>query len=146
MVSSIKNKLICTISDFNLTQRSGGVCKVKVFDSMLVYTSVLLIWYATWPPSEFSLPFIPSHRLRMCVRRDYVLAWCSLLNSLWYATWPFSEKVEFWPFDLTPSVGGRSLRVKYSLACCCICDSLKFDMQHDHVLKKLNFDLFNPVF
>ena len=30
---------------------------------------------------------------------------------------------------------------EYVLACCCIRDSLLFDMQHDHVLKKLNFDL-----
>ena len=39
VLSSIKNKLICTISlsDFNLTQRSG-VCKVTVFATMLVYT------------------------------------------------------------------------------------------------------------
>ena len=35
---------------------------------------------------------------------------------------------------------GRSLRVNFLLPCCCICDSLKSDMQHDHVLKKLNSD------
>ena len=27
---------------------------------------------------------------------------------------------------------------------CCICDSLKFDMQHDHALKELNYDLLIP--
>ena len=32
------------------------------------------------------------------------------------------------------------MRVKYLLPCCCICDSLQLDMQHDHVLKKLKFD------
>ena len=36
--------------------------------------------------------------------------------------------------------GGGCLRVKYLLQCCCICDSLLFDMQHDHVLNKLTFD------
>ena len=25
-------------------------------------------------------------------------------------------------------------------ACCCICDYILFDMQHDHVLKKMNSD------
>ena len=29
---------------------------------------------------------------------------------------------------------------KYLLPCCFICDSLLFDMQHDHVLKKLKLD------
>ena len=28
---------------------------------------------------------------------------------------------------------------------CCIHDSLKFDMQNDHVLKKLNFDVLTPL-
>ena len=36
---------------------------------------------------------------------------------------------------------GRGLRAKYLLPCFCIGDSLKFDKQHDHLLKKLNFDL-----
>ena len=36
--------------------------------------------------------------------------------------------------------GGGGLRVKYLLQRCCICDSLLFDMQHDHVLNKLTFD------
>ena len=39
-------------------------------------------------------------------------------------------------------VGG--LLAKYSLPCCCICDSFQFDMQHDHILKKLNFELLIP--
>ena len=61
------------------------------------------------------------------------------------------KKVEFWPTDPIPRVGGgcervagRGLRAKYLLPCFCSLDSLKFDMQHDHVLKKLNFDLLNP--
>ena len=33
------------------------------------------------------------------------------------------------------------MRVKYYLPCCCNRDSLKFDMQHDHVLIKWSFDL-----
>ena len=28
---------------------------------------------------------------------------------------------------------------------CCIHDSLKFDMQNDHVLKKLNFDVLTSL-
>ena len=62
---------------------------------------------------------------------------------IWYATLPCSEKVEFRP--LPQGRGGvRGLSAKYLLVCCCICDSLKFDMQHDHVLKMLKFDLLNP--
>ena len=33
------------------------------------------------------------------------------------------------------------LRTEYVLACCCIPHFLKFDMHHDHVLKKLNLDI-----
>ena len=40
------------------------------------------------------------------------------------------------------SEGG--LWIKYLLLCCCICDYLKFDMQHDIVLKKLNYDWLTP--
>ena len=34
---------------------------------------------------------------------------------------------------------------KYLLPCCCIRDYIKFDMQHDHFLKKLNFDLLSST-
>ena len=33
------------------------------------------------------------------------------------------------------------MQTKYLRPCCCNRDSLSFDMQHDIVLKKLNFDL-----
>ena len=36
------------------------------------------------------------------------------------------------------------MQAKYLIPCCCNCDSLKFDTQHDHVLKKWNFDLLTP--
>ena len=42
---------------------------------------------------------------------------------------------------LKKMVVGRGLRAKYLLPFCCNRDSPKFDMQHDYVLKKLNFDL-----
>ena len=48
-------------------------------------------------------------------------------------------------FDLLiPSGGGGvigGLRTNYLLPCCVIRDSFLFDMQHDNVLNKLNFDL-----
>ena len=51
-------------------------------------------------------------------------------------------------FDLlTPifMVGVGDLWAKYLLPCCCICNSLQFDMQHDHFLKKkFNFDCLTP--
>ena len=36
------------------------------------------------------------------------------------------------------------MQAKYLIPCCCNRDSLKFDMQHDHVPKKLNCDLLIP--
>ena len=64
----------------------------------------------------------------------------------WYATWPCFEKVEYWHLTKPPGPewGWGCLRAKYLLPCCCSRDSLKFDMQHGHVLKKLNFDLLIP--
>ena len=48
-------------------------------------------------------------------------------------------------FDPNPRVRGlRGLQAKYLRSCCCIPDSLYFDMQHDIVLKKFNFDLLTP--
>ena len=41
-------------------------------------------------------------------------------------------------------MGARDLQAEYLLLCCCIRDSLEFDMQHKHVLKKLNFDYLSP--
>ena len=38
-----------------------------------------------------------------------------------------------------------ALQAKYLLPWCCIYDSLKFGMQNDHVLKKLNFDVLTPL-
>ena len=36
-------------------------------------------------------------------------------------------------------VGSRDLWAKYLLPCCCILDSLLFDMQHVRVLKRVEF-------
>ena len=45
--------------------------------------------------------------------------------------------------NFDPRVGGgggvRGLWTKYLLLCCCICDSIEFNIQHDHVQKKVNF-------
>ena len=49
--------------------------------------------------------------------------------------------LKFWPINPASRGGGGNIRwAKYLLPCFCIRDSLQFDMQHDHVLKKLNFD------
>ena len=40
---------------------------------------------------------------------------------------------------------GRGLRAKYLIPFCLIRDSLQFDMQHCHVLKKIKFDLLTPL-
>ena len=59
-------------------------------------------------------------------------SWFSLI---WYATWLCSEKVECWPTDPIPRVWGGGLQVKYLLPCCCIHDSIQFDMEDVHILK-----------
>ena len=38
----------------------------------------------------------------------------------------------------------KGLEDKHLVPCCCIRDSLLFDMQHDHVLKQWNLDLLTP--
>ena len=43
-----------------------------------------------------------------------------------------------------PRVGGGVLQVKYLLPCSCIHDSIKFDMEHDNLLKKLSIELLTP--
>ena len=43
-------------------------------------------------------------------------------------------------FNLICNMTMGSLWVKYLLKRCCICDSLLFDMQLDHVLYKLTFN------
>ena len=50
----------------------------------------------------------------------------------------------FWSQGQGIGVSG-ALRSKYLLPWCCIHDSLKIDMQNDHVRKKLNFDVFTPL-
>ena len=67
-------------------------------------------------------------------------SWFSLVR---YASRPHSEKswtLIYWPHPKSQGC----LKAKYLLPCCCIRDSLNFDMQHVHVLKKLNFDLLTP--
>ena len=50
---------------FNQTQLSG-MCKVKFFACMLIFTSFRIIWYAKWPHSEKKFwPFHPTDRWRV---------------------------------------------------------------------------------
>ena len=50
----------------------------------------------------------------------------------------------FLPFNPTDRLP-VCVRGEYVLARSSMLHSLYFDMQHDHVLKKLNFDLFTPT-
>ena len=95
---------------------------------------------ATWPSSkkvEF-WPIDPSPRGRGSVRKIFATM---LLHFefpwLWYATWPCSEKAEIWPIDPPRSRGGGGRRSAGKIFATMLLHSL----QHDHVLKKLNFDL-----
>ena len=57
------------------------------------------------------------------------------------------KKLNFELLTQTPVSGGgtgEGLEAKHLVPCCCIRDSLLFDMQHDHVLKQWNSDLLTP--
>ena len=59
----------------------------------------------------------------------YHVCYISWFQVIWYATWLRSEKVEFWPVNRIPRVGGQGdLWTKYLVPCYCICDSNKFDV------------------
>ena len=51
------------------------MCTVKVFAAMFFFNLI-----CNMTTSNFFLPFNPTHRLRVCVRTEYVLAWCSKLH------------------------------------------------------------------
>ena len=108
-----------------------------------------LIWYATWPPCSekvelWPIDLIPRVGVWESAGKIFATTFLGtmLLHSwfslIWYATWPCSEKVQFWPIDPIPRVrGGGGEGRKHLVPCCCNCNSLKFDMQHDHVQKDL---------
>ena len=91
----------------------------------MVYTSFPLILYTTRSHSEFIYVIIQPTVECECKERICVcMVPYASFPLIWYAKWPW----------------GRGLRVKYLLQRCCICNSLQFDMQHDHVLNNLTFD------
>ena len=94
--------------------------------------NMTIFWKVELRPFETN----PWVRGRVCSK----IVWFPLI---WYAKWPCFEKVTF---DLLPEYPGSKGRLlaKHLLPCCCIYDSLTFDMQHDIVLKKMNFDLLTP--
>ena len=46
------------------------------------------------------LPLNPTHRLRVCVRREYVVAWYSLLHSLYFDMSQCMRFPTMWHFDM----------------------------------------------
>ena len=78
----------------------------------------------------------------------FVILFNLTCNMTMFWTWPYSETVEFWPTDPIPRVcvcvGGGGCGKNKLLPCCCILGSHWFNMQHDHILKKLNYDLLTP--
>ena len=126
----------------------------KIFATMLLHSRFSSIWYATWPCSEKVELTQPPRVVCVCVcvwgggcLRGKIFA-IMLLHScfffIWYAIWPCSEKswiLTYWPH---PQGRGRGVEVCRQIICyhaAALSDSLEFDIQHDHVLKKLNFDL-----
>ena len=103
---------------------------------------ILFIWYATWLLSvEKNVLALKRHPGVEGVCKGKIFAymlWYVSFPLICYATWLLSEKKLFWPFD--PIQGLRvHVRAKALLVCCPIFHSLEFDMQHDHILKRLIF-------
>ena len=58
-----------------------GVCKNRICACIVLYAPFPLIWCATRLLSDFfALTFTPPQGSRVCVRREYVLARCSVLH------------------------------------------------------------------
>ena len=82
----------------------------------------------------------------MCVRIEYLCIYgavCSIsINLSFFDTQhDYFQKKMFWPL-VPPKVWMVRVRTEYMIPCCGICNSLWFNMQHDHILKKLNSELF----
>ena len=120
----------------------------KVSATMLLHLWYPLIWYVYMTMSEKGdfWPLDPNDRMEggvcgqniCCHVSAYVIPFNLICNiAMVWKSW-----------ILIPPQGQGSLLTKYLLQCCYMCDSLWFDMQYDHVLKKLNFDLLTspPVF
>ena len=57
----------------------------------------------------------------------------------------FLKKMNFDLLTLSQGSGGGEYANKILLSCCCIRDSLLFDMQYKKCSEKLNFDLLTPT-
>ena len=57
---------------------------------------------------RFFLSFNPTDMLRVCVRKKYVLVWCSMIHSLYFVMQHDHALKKFiLPFDPTPMVRGE---------------------------------------
>ena len=121
--------------------------KKRISACMVLYILFPLIWYKTVLHSVkqcFEL-LTPHQGSRVCVRTESVLAWCSLPHSHFAMHHEYFQKKKTIVWPLTPPQESRVCwRREHVLACRYIRNSLNFDMQHDHVLKKLNFVLLTP--
>ena len=74
-----------SFDSFDPTPGAEGVYKDKICVCMVLYAPFPWMWYATRLLSEkikWFDRFIPSQWLRVCVRTEYVLAWCYMFHSL----------------------------------------------------------------
>ena len=128
---------------------SGEGSAGKIFATVMMPLWFPLIWYATWLCFEQVeiWPFDPRVKRewgRICGQNIcyHVDAFLILYNLICNKT--CSEKVDFWPPGSVCVCRGWGLGANYLLPCCCLCDSLEFDMPHDNVLNKLSFDFWPP--
>ena len=150
VLASIPFNFICSITTtfrfLTFWPHPRGRGYVYACACVVLYVPFPLIWNATWLFSvkKFFWTFWPHPRGSVCVCKDRICA-CMVLYApfplIEYATLLLSGKKN----DLTLSRGWRvCVMTENVLACCCMRDSLQDDMHHDHVLKKLNFDLLTP--
>ena len=116
------------------TPVSGGLgvcCKILLF---------LLMSYAIWSFSE-KVEFRPlTLRSGGCLQAKHLLPCRCIIPFNLICNMPLSWKswiLIFWPLG----AGGGACEQNICYLGATFCDSNKLDRQHDHVLKKLNFDL-----
>ena len=87
--------------------------------------------------NEMFLPLVTKQKSRVCKWAEHLHAWCYMPHSNLIMQQDYFQKRKQINL-LTPSRGSRvSVRAKHLLICYCKLHVLKFDMQHDHILKKL---------
>ena len=133
---------------FDPNPRVQGVCKGRIYDCMVLYAPLSLIWYARWLFSEKMFwPFDPTTGVvGLC--KDKICTCMALyvpFPLLWFATWLLPDNKTC--FDLLTHPGTESLCKDKIWTCMVLYAPFHyFDLQHDYFKKNNNmFWPFDPT-